>query len=291
MGEHSAPIRLTERDIHILEAIHIFDGIMSLKQIDRKFFSGKNGTWARERMRALAAYDYVRCPSDSERHLVPAGEQVYWLGRRGAKYLAGLQGEGLRSFPWRKTARWSLLLHDLAVNDFRLNVTEAVSNDPQLTLQVWVPEGEFLSNPDSVEFDNRLGKRRKRQVRPDSFFAIQRSASTSNEKPRDFAYLLELDRATEDNPRFVRDKVKPGLAYLKSRVFHQRFGYRFARWLVVTTTLQRLENMVRHASLAGGEGLFYFTTLDQTMSEDVLTKPIWHVAGRSDPVTLIPTHL
>ena len=46
-------IRMTRRDRQILETIFAFDGMMSLKQIDRLFFSGTGGTWPRERLRAL----------------------------------------------------------------------------------------------------------------------------------------------------------------------------------------------------------------------------------------------
>ena len=46
-------MRLTERDKEMLEAIHAFDGMMSLRQIDRLFFSGKGRTQPRQRMRTL----------------------------------------------------------------------------------------------------------------------------------------------------------------------------------------------------------------------------------------------
>ena len=67
----------------------------------------------------LAAHDLVRSPKPAERHLVPAGEQIYWLGKRGAEQVAGLQGQQVQAFPWCKAPRWSILQHDLAVNDFR----------------------------------------------------------------------------------------------------------------------------------------------------------------------------
>lgn len=287
-GTRLASIQLTERDKQIFECIHAFDGVMSLKQIDQLFFSGAGGTWARERMRALVAHDLLRSPKPDEQHKVPRGERVYWLGREGAKLVAGLRGDGLQSFTWRKTARWSKLRHDLAVNDFRLTVTKTVATSPTLTLKLWVHEGEFLANPDTVQYANRQGKRMKRQVRPDSFFAIQQTRFGG--KTSDFAYLLEIDMATEHNPRFVREKVRPGLAYLKSNQYLERFGYRFGRWLVVTTSQRRLENMVRHAGQAGAQGMFYFTTFAQVTAESAISAPIWTVVGKSEPVCLIPTH-
>ena len=40
---------------------------------------------------------------------------------------------------------------------------------------------------------------------------------------------------TEDNPRFGEEKVLPGIAYVRSEVYAQRFGDKSGRWLVVTT--------------------------------------------------------
>ena len=148
-----------------------------------------------------------------------------------------------------------------------------------------MPEGEFLVHPDTVTYHGFLGKRRKRQVRPDGFFVVRRMDGRA---ASDFAFLLEVDMATEDNPRFVRDKVLPGLAYLKSDAYRQRFGLRYGRWLVVTTTEQRLRNMVEHAGRAGASGLFFFTTFAQVDPDTVLHAPIWTAAGRVESVSLIP---
>ena len=46
-----------------------------------------------------------------------------------------------------------------------------------------------------------------------------------------FRYLLEIDRSTEDNPRFMREKVIPGKAYLKTKAYKNRFGKQTGRWL------------------------------------------------------------
>ena len=108
-GSAPANIRLTTRDKRVLECIQAFDGMMCFRQLDRLFFSGQAGTWAREWLRALAAHDLLRTPPPSQQHLVPVGEQVYWLGREGARYVAGLLGQSLSGFPWRRAPRWSIL--------------------------------------------------------------------------------------------------------------------------------------------------------------------------------------
>ena len=115
-------MRLMERDWRILETIHTFEGMMSLKQIDRLFFSGQGRTQARARMRLLFDHGYVNMPDPKNLHRVPYGETIYWLGREGAKLIAGLQGLTLKSFKWRNRPRYSLIRHHLAVNDFRLHL-------------------------------------------------------------------------------------------------------------------------------------------------------------------------
>ena len=82
--ERPPSLRLTERDRRILETIHAFDGLMSLRQIDRLFFSGRGGTWARERMRALFDHGYVNMPDTANVYRVPLGETIYLLGKKGA---------------------------------------------------------------------------------------------------------------------------------------------------------------------------------------------------------------
>ena len=108
-----APIRLTSRDKRILETIHAFDGLLSLRQIDRLFFSGRGRSQPRARMRALFDNGYVQMPDPENIHKVPLGETIYWLGHKGASIVAGLRGHPVRQFRWKKKPRYSLLEHDL----------------------------------------------------------------------------------------------------------------------------------------------------------------------------------
>ena len=100
--------------------------------------------------------------------------------------------------------------------------------------------------------------------------------------------MLELDRATEDNPRFAREKVRPGLAYLRSKAYKDRFGFQTGRWLVVTTGERRMQNMKHQAELAIGTDarVFYFTTYGQIRPDTLLTAPIWYRGGDDHPCPL-----
>lgn len=270
-------MQLMERDIAILETIYAFDGVISLKQVDRLFFSGYGSTTARARMRLLYDNHFVDMPSILEQHEIPYGETVYWLERRGAEYVAGRQGVTLSELKYLKRPRWSQLTHDLTVNDVRIAVRSAVSADTSLSLEQWVSEGVFLADPDTVRYQVGLARSAKRQVRPDGFFAVKQTLSTGEVKQ--YAFLLEVDLATHSTRRFARDKVRSGVAYLKSNTFAARFGVKFGRWIVVTTSEKRLEHLKAQTERVGGSRLYLFTTFDKLFAAPPLTAPIWVAAG------------
>jgi hypothetical protein len=212
------PMRFTERDRQILEAIHAYDGLLSFSQIQRKFFSCESQ--AERRLMLLYQHQYVNRPNYEERRRMP--EMVYWLDRRGAELVASLSGSAWQDFTWRKEPRWFQVEHDLAVNDFRLNLEESCQANLDVSLESWIPESEFWAHPDQVTYP--FGERQiKRNIRPDGFFIL----TTGSHRIR---YLLEIDRSTEDNPRFLREKILPGLAYIRSKVYEERFGHRSGRW-------------------------------------------------------------
>jgi len=272
-------MKLTERDSRMLEAVHAFDGVLGDYQIRRLFFTGERQ--ARLRLSLLFQHGYLAKPSRAQRAGLPC--MVYWMARRGAAHVAGLHGQTLREFAYRRAPRWAQIAHDLGVNDFRLDVMEACQADPDITLEQWIPEGEFWAHPDRVEYKLANGQKARRLVRPDGFFVIRKGKHHSR-------LLLEIDCATEDNPRFAREKVRPGVAYLRSEAYKQRFGYQSGRWLVVTTSERRLRNMKRQTEIAVGRDaqVFWFTTADKITPQSVLTAPIWLRGGDDRPSPLLP---
>ena len=266
---------LTERDRRILEAVYAYDGILSFAQVQRLFFTGKSQ--AELRLKLLYQHGYLnRLDRDQRRRYT---EMVYWLDKKGAELVASLDGTPFSEFTWRKEPRWFQVEHDLAVNDFRINMEQACREHPEVQLESWTAESEFWAYPDKIEYTYQ-GKKMHRYMRPDGFFVL----STSEHLIR---YLLEIDRSTEDNPRFLREKVLPGLAYVKSQAYGERFGHRSGRWLVVTTGERRLANMLSQAKNGEAKGSFYFTTFSQVNPETILQAPIWRRADRDELMPLI----
>jgi len=269
------PMRVTERDWRILEAIHSYDGLLSFSQIQRLFFTSKSQ--CERRMMLLYQHKYVNRPSFDERRRI--SEMIYWLDKRGAEIIASLEGIAIQDFAWRKEPRWFQVEHDLAVNNFRMDLMEACRAALDITLETWVPESEFWAYPDRVTY-TYFDREMKRNIRPDGFFIL----NTGDHRIR---YLLEIDRSTEDNPRFLREKVLPGLAYIRDKAYEARFGHRSGRWLVVTTGERRLRNMLQQARKGDAKGLFYFTTYARLNVNSILQSLIWQRADRPDPVPLL----
>ena len=269
-------MRLTERDKRILEAIHSHEGILADYQIQAQFFAGRRT--AQERLSKLYHNGYLERPDRRKRASLPY--MVYWLAEAGAAEVAALYGEELAEFKYRATPRWSLVEHDIAVNDFRLTVEDAAEHIPEIELLEWIPSSEFWSEADQVEYELPSGEMATRKVRPDGYFVI---------KAEGFAFrrLLEIDRATEDNPRFGREKVVPGIAYLRSDAYARRIGARTGCWLVVTTSDRKLANLKAQTERVAGRNAlsFAFTTFDRVGAETVLTEPIWIPGGSNKPAT------
>jgi hypothetical protein len=268
-------MRLTERDKRILEAVHNYDGILSFPQVRRLFFKGESQ--AEQRLKLLYQHGYLARLDQEQRRR--SNEMIYWLDKKGAEIVASLDGTPLSEFTWRKEPRWFQVEHDLAVNDFRLNLLEACSHDPAIKMETWIPENDFWAYPDTITYPYQ-GKQITRKIRPDGFFIL----TTQEHRIR---YLLEIDRSTEDNPRFYREKILPGLAYLKSKAYEERFGHRSGRWLVVTTGERRMANMLSQARQADAKGLFYFSIFGKITPETLLQSPIWSRPDRNDSVPLI----
>ncbi len=272
-----AHMKFTRRDGHILEAIHAYDGVLADYQIRTLFFSGQSQV--KLRLRLLFQQGYLARPSYKKRASLT--HMVYWLDTKGAAYVAGLSGATINEFPYVKEPRWSQLDHDIAVNDFRIAVTRACNTTKAFTVEEWIPQSEFYSYADRVEYTDKRGAKASRTIRPDAYIILRKDEHL-------FRFLLELDMATESNVRFAREKVLPGVAYVKSEVYKQRFGHNSGRFLVVTTSDRKLRNMKRQAELAAGHAasLFYFATFNAIHSETLFTGNVWFQGGKEESTAL-----
>jgi hypothetical protein len=304
-AEKPPPMCFQPRDGAILEAIHDYDGVMARRHLKEMFWPTSSWQAVERRLSLLYHNGYLDWPSKEQRRTKPIPEPIVWLGWKGALWISGqagvdvaipqndgenklrqlakdLRNQGIR---WLREPRWIQLVHDIAVNDFRLTMEQAIYQQPNLTLEEWLPEGSFLSKADVVSYSVKGSdgnfKNKKKGVRPDGYFVIEVGDRSLGESQMRARFLLELDQANYDNPRFGREKVLPGIAYIKSADYKARFGANSGRWLVVTTGERRMMNIKRQTEKEAGDGAasFYFTTFDQVRHESVLTAPIWLRGG------------
>ena len=113
-------------------------------------------------------------------------------------------------------------------------------------------------------------------------------ASPGVDKPRESRLVLEVDLRTEFNKRFVEEKVLPGLAYINSPAYRERFGANTGRWLCVTTGAERLQNMKNAAEKVGKAAqAFYYTTFAKALEPGAFfVKSIWSRPTHEQEVAL-----
>ena len=183
-----SPIRLTSRDKRIFETIHAFDGMLEpSRQIDRLFFSGRGRSQPRARMRALFDNGYVQMPNPESIHQVPRSETIYWLDRKGASLVAGLQGKSSAQLKWRRKPRFSQIEHDLRVNDFRI----AVREDLSVTDQIFSSKCGYLkasSLYNLTGFHTRLQQARKHRERFDLMATSRLNTNPNLEETNHFPF-------------------------------------------------------------------------------------------------------
>lgn len=304
-------MRFQKRDGVILQTIYVYGGVLARRHIKEMFWPDSSIRPMERRLSKLYHADYIDWPSSHHRRTKPIPEPICWLGWRGVLYLACNSGAKVeppnrinenqlrvlqrrlreQGFSWLREPRWQQLEHDLAVVDFRMSAERSITEVPEMVLEEWIHESEFRSDSDEIEYvvNARNGKISKKGVCPDSYFVIRNKKLIRAGAPSTARFLLELDNATHPNRRFGLEKVLPGVAYIRSPEYKERFGFNAGRWLVVTTGERRLKNLMQQTKTKAKEDskLFFFTTIDEAIKNNVLISPIWRQVGDSESKPLI----
>lgn len=278
-ADNPPPMRLMERDIEILKAVHEFR-IVRGDQLQALYF-GSQST-ASYRLSRLYQHGFL------DRHFLPtlgglaSSPALYTLGRRGADVLRRVLDCGpkdIRKPPNNQELSPLFLEHLLQINDFRVAVTVA-ARVHGYTLERWVDDYQLKADYDRVVIQTPQGRRRSVSLIPDGYCVLQVPQGRA-------CFFLELDRGTMTRARF-RDKVLAYQAYIASGQYEKRYGTRSLRVLTVTSGPKRLENLKEEAEQARGGRVFWFTTTERISPGTVLSKPIWNLAEQADLVALIP---
>ena len=311
---NSYPMRFQQRDESILSTLQSYDGILSRRQLKSMFWEETSDQAMERRLSLLFHNHYINWPNVEQRRTCPIPEPIVWIGWRGILYLAGqqthLDGSEFQNYSenqmrmlearlrkegiyWQREPHWSQLAHDITTNDFRMHVEKAVSKLPSITMEPWQTEGTFRRDMDiiSYEFVNRNGQKEKIKhgVRPDGFFTLVDHLRQINNQPAKARFLVEFDNSTHPLYRFGKHKALPGLNYIRSEVYKNRFGFNSGRWLVICKSETRLKHLKSQTEYVLGNQAsnFLFSIISELNYQTVLTSPVWHLGASNNRESLV----
>ena len=273
--EQPGRMRLTERDVEIIEAVYQYR-VLRQDQIEVLFFNSKNAA-----QRVLARlYDH----GFLERKFLPVlygrSPTLYVLDRRGAELLRSERGyEDLVWYSSNKDLKTDFIEHTAALNDFRLSVVVAARRQG-LEVITWASESQLKGDYDRVRIAT---SRRSVSVIPDGYFALATPLGKAH-------FFVEIDRGTETLRRF-KQKVRAYVAYHESGAYEQRYGTKSLRILTVAGGAGRLANLLAATEEVTeetrGRRRFWFALATDLTPQTVLTQPVWSITGEGAPRTLI----
>ena len=273
------PMRLTDRDKQVVEIVYQLRFLTS-EQIKYWKFEEGSMTACRRRLGLLYHNGYLA----GINKVIPTGygssKRVYCLSKKGAALITHLYGEKeAREIKWNEKhnkVEPFFIEHILAINDVQIAFLKAAlkTNDYQLD---WFKEQIVRGWTGKVDDPENSGK--ILPVTPDAFIHLRG-------KDKQAYYFLEVDRATESNHRW-RDKIKGYVEYVKSGMYKKKFGTDALRVLTVTTTPDRMNNLIKTTQSVENAYFFLFATSDQMKSKDVIFKPVWKTTEKEDLISLL----
>lgn len=312
--KNTHPMHFQQRDENILQTIQSYDGMLARRQLKALFWKGASNQAMEHRLSLLFHNHYLNWPNLEQRRTRPIPEAIVWLGWRGILHLAEqqtslnidepkncsenqmrilesrLRKEGIY---WLREPHWSQLAHDIATNDFRMLVEKSVNKLPSITMEPWQTEGAFRRDMDiiSYEYVNRNGQKEKMKhgVRPDGFFTLIDHFRQINNQPAKARFLVEYDNSTHPLYRFGKHKALPGLNYIRSEAYKNRFGFNSGRWLVICKSETRLKNLKSQTEYILGKQAsnFLFSIVSELTYQTVLTSPVWHLGASNKKESLV----
>ncbi len=267
---------LTPRDIAIVLAVYLYRALTT-QQISALIF-GKDtrSTQCEERLKRLYHHGYVerRSQGTMYRDNKPL---VYMLTEKGAQLLCVHKSMQRNEIHWNtkyNTISNYHLQHVVQTSESRINFVRACDH---LGYELaWLDEMTIRHHKlyDTFKYHTPTGWTKKTILISDGFFTI--------ETPQKLvSCFLEIDRGTETLST-VADKFSKYVAYLQT----EEYLIRFAAFdgdeneihplvLTITTTEQRMRNLMKVASDVGAIDIFMFSTFADTTHERVLEEAVW----------------
>lgn len=289
------PFHLTKRDSAIVEVVYQYRALTTQQVSDLCFAPVSPNVTTAPNSRCLhrlkLLYQYGFLSRFEQPQILTEGRKpfVYQLDQRGAEWLARRAGCGMEDLDWRPGEMLSPLFldHLLTTNAVRVAITRAARRH-KYSLESWVDDKSLKAtqNKDNITLTSATGRKQVAAVVPDGFFILHTGTHY-------YHSFIEIDRATttaisgEWSQRTWARKVAVYLEYYQSGKYHERYKTRNLRILTVTTGPKRLAHLKEVTEDIGGKARFWFVTLADVLTKDVLLDPIWQVAGREGTSSLI----
>lgn len=274
--DHPKPIRLTERDLQIVQTVYAYR-VLTTQQLQALFFPSAHQAYAR--LSLLYQHGYLDRKFQGA-YLDKMNRSVlYVLDKRGAELLRAERGLDVEWSSHTKQVGLPFLEHTLAINTVRVAIVQACQQNPDFAVLEWRSEGDLKADYDYVSIRSEMGKTMSVSVIPDSYFVLQ--------TPRGIAhFFLEQDMGSMTTKRF-KQKILAYQAYYANGLYEKRYQTKSLRVLTITSSQARVDSLLRSTEEAGGKQRFWFTTLAQATPDHILTAPIWQVAQKEGSHLLI----
>jgi len=272
------PMRLTDRDKRVIEAVYQFR-FLTRDQIKLLEFDNGSMTACQRRLSLLFHNGYLAAIQKP----VPGGygssKRAYCLSKKGKELISFTNdGKEITDIKWNEKnnkIEFYFLEHILAINDVRIAfINAALNSDYEVD---WVPEWEIKAMKEKVNDPENPNK--TLPITPDSFFALI-------SKDKKACYFLEVDRATESNHRW-RDKIRGYVEYVKSGNYYEKFKSKALRVLAVTTSPDRMANLINTTKTVDNAYFFLFTTFSEVQKNNPIFGSVWKTTGKEDLVRLL----
>jgi hypothetical protein len=275
--------KLTERDIAICKSVYTYR-YLSVSQIKQLHFASPRPAW--RRLQALTQLGFLKAFTTPNMQ-----ERIFYLDKKGAEIVAIELQTSFEDLAWHRHMRtpkdYHFLKHFLAINDFRILLTLACQQQPEITLLDFIPEhiGEQTKEGFVKKYlrDSVNGLSHT----PDGVFSLEKSGKSA-------LFFVEIDRGIEvvsDPEKGLLKAIIFYLHYWCSRNwlrYQEDFKREFQtfRVLIVTTSQVRLQNIreiVTGLLSAPPDGQRYlWCTLNNWLRVDTVFDPIWQSLDKND---------
>jgi hypothetical protein len=268
------PLKLNQRDIDILWKLSLKGyRFLTCQHLAMLYFPDE--TSCQKRMRQFHEAGLVdKCFTPVVREWEKR-KVVYTLAIKGARELARASGRSSRGLAGSRKFSAFFLEHELKISEFMCSL-EAVLEKKNSHLLFWKSQKELRSL--HLKVANPVVRGGKIPVIPDGLFSV-------SDEGRPEHFFLEADRGTMGLPQ-IRTKMLGYLQFYRAGIHREVFKLPYFRVLLITTTHQRKEKMMRILQRIGYcPNMFLFTLWSQISPQTVLEK-IW-LRCRGETVLLL----